>query len=62
MEAGNSTKSMQTVRIPLTGKELSQLKRIEKIMLGSIANVKRKPDCLHVFEAEKIRALLRFFR
>ena len=45
--------SMQTVRIPLTSQEEEQLRRIEKIMLGNSKAPKRKPDCLHVFEAQK---------
>lgn len=45
--------SMQTAVIPLTPQEESQLNRIEQIMLGGSTSPKRKPDCMHVFEAQK---------
>ncbi|WP_444997500.1 type II toxin-antitoxin system VapC family toxin [Aliikangiella sp. IMCC44359] len=46
-------KSRQTVKLNLTKKERKVLREIENIITGNVKLNNRKPDCLHVFEAQK---------
>ena len=45
--------SIFTIEVELTPQEKTELKDVERIIVGNGNLEKRKPDCRHVFEAQK---------